>query len=89
MRRQPAFILGSQVVLTLELANVGAAPIQLNPGMQICQIFLHEVENSSRASSTQFIGFRKPNLGQVATDATLRALSKEYFSFPPPEKSKS
>jgi dCTP deaminase len=72
--------------LTLELANVGAAPIQLNPGMQICQIFLHKVENSSRASSTQFIGFRKPNLGQVTTDKTFSALSKEYFDFPTPEK---
>jgi dCTP deaminase len=66
--------------LTLELANVGAAPIKLNPGMQICQIFLHPVESSQRACSTQFVGYRKPGLGHVATDATLNALSREYFA---------
>lgn len=65
--------------LTLELANVGSAPIKLNPGMQICQIFFHRVESGRRASTTQFVGYRKPGLGHVATDATLSALSKEYF----------
>jgi|SRR5580704_11114406 dCTP deaminase len=65
--------------LTLELANVGAAPIKLSPGMLICQIFLHLVDNSGRASSTQFVGYRKPGLGQVPTDSLFRALSKEYF----------
>ena len=65
--------------LTLELANVGAAPIKLNPGMEICQIFLHPVENSERASSTQFVGYRKPGLGHVVMDATLSALSTKYF----------
>jgi dCTP deaminase len=65
--------------LTLELANVGAAPIKLSPGMQICQIFLHLVESSERASSTQFVGYRKPGLGQVAPDMTSTALSQEYF----------
>jgi dCTP deaminase len=65
--------------LTLELANVGAAPIKLSPGMQICQIFLHSVENSKRASTTQFVGYRKPGLGQVPADRILKALSKEYF----------
>jgi dCTP deaminase len=65
--------------LTLELANVGAAPIKLSPGMHICQIFLHSVENSNRASSTQFVGYRKPGLGRVPADRTLKALSKQYF----------
>lgn len=65
--------------LTLELANVGAAPIKLSPGMHICQIFLHSVENSDRASSTQFVGYRKPSLGRVPADPTLKALSQQYF----------
>jgi dCTP deaminase len=65
--------------LTLELANVGAAPIKLSPGMQICQIFLHLVGSNERASSTQYVGYRKPGLGHVAKDKTLNALSKEYF----------
>jgi dCTP deaminase len=66
--------------LTLELANVGAAPIKLSPGMQVCQIFLHSVANNQRASATQFVGYRKPSLGQVAKDSTLSALSQEYFA---------
>jgi dCTP deaminase len=65
--------------LTLELANVGAAPIKLSPGMLICQIFLHIVDNSERASTTQFVGYRKPSLGKVPTDSMFRSLSKEYF----------
>jgi dCTP deaminase len=66
--------------LTLELANVGAAPIKLNPGMQICQIFLHDVKNRGSASATQFVGFRKPGLGHVSKDEVLRGLSQQYFS---------
>lgn len=66
--------------LTLELANVGTAPIKLNPGMHICQIFLHEVANEKRGSVTQFIGYRKPGLGKVAKDRVLNALSKPYFT---------
>src|ERR1700692_4131760 len=65
--------------LTLELANVGAAPIMLTPGMQICQIFFHDVENQGRGAATQFVGFRKPGLGKVGKDGILRALSKPYF----------
>jgi dCTP deaminase len=65
--------------LTLELANVGAAPIKLSPGMLICQIFLHIVDNSERASTTQFVGYRKPSLGKVPTDSMFRSLSKEHF----------
>jgi dCTP deaminase len=65
--------------LTLELANVGAAPIKLSPGMHICQIFLHNVANEERGSITQFIGYRKPGLGRVAKDGVLQALSRTYF----------
>jgi dCTP deaminase len=65
--------------LTLELANVGAAPIKLNPGMQICQIFIHRVKNDGRASTTQFVGYRKPSLGHVSKDKILDGLSKKYF----------
>jgi dCTP deaminase len=65
--------------LTLELANVGAAPIKLTPGMQICQIFLHKVKNTDRGSATQFIGYRKPSLGKVATDHILAGLSHKFF----------
>jgi len=65
--------------LTLELANVGAAPIELNPGMQICQIFFHDVKNGKARATTQFIGYRKPVLGHVRKDMVASALAKSYF----------
>lgn len=66
--------------LTLELANVGAAPIKLNPGMQVCQVFFHDVKNDDGGgAATQFVGYRKPGLGRVIKDAVARALGDEYF----------
>ncbi|WP_420898651.1 dCTP deaminase domain-containing protein [Bradyrhizobium yuanmingense] len=65
--------------LTLELANVGTAPIKLNPGMHICQVFAHRVSNDQEATNTQFVGYRKPGLGKVSKDKILDALSKPYF----------
>jgi dCTP deaminase len=66
--------------LTLELANVGSTPLKLTPGMQICQIFFHEVKESTTAATTQFVGFRKPSLGVVPRDGIVEALSEKYFS---------
>jgi len=65
--------------LTLELANVGTTPIRLIPGMEICQIFFHSVNNVGDATTTQFVGYRKPILGTVEQDAVSEALSKQYF----------
>lgn len=65
--------------LTLELANVGAAPIKLTPGMQICQIFLHDIESEKKAAATQFVGHRKPVLGNVDVDPILSGLAEPYF----------
>ena len=65
--------------LTLELANVGTMPIKLDPGMQICQIFFHDVAGSDRATATQFVGYRKPWLGRVNKDKIATALSKRFF----------
>jgi dCTP deaminase len=71
--------------LTLELANVGTAPIILNPGMQICQIFFHVVkveeseQSKTKGAATQFVGYRKPALGSLESDKILTALGKEYF----------
>jgi dCTP deaminase len=65
--------------LTLELANVGAAPIELNPGMQICQIFFHHVKKSKAGATTQFVGYRKPVLGHVRKDMVASALADSYF----------
>ncbi len=65
--------------LTLELANVGSTPIELSPGMQICQVFFHKVEGDKGSAVTQFVGYRKPGLGKVDRDATLVALGRPYF----------
>jgi dCTP deaminase len=65
--------------LTLELANVGAAPIKLSPGMHVCQVFFHNVAGGDRGTVTQFVGYRKPNLGRVTEDKVLDALSRPYF----------
>ena len=56
--------------LTLELTNVGEIPISTKPGMGICQLFLHRVEDSgkSTADASQFIGQRKPAVGRVELD---------------------
>ena len=65
---------GFRGCLTLELANVGEIPIALVPGMQVCQLFLHNVDNSEKRAKSQFIGRRKPSLGNVEVDETLAAL---------------
>jgi dCTP deaminase len=65
--------------LTLELANVGTAPIWLNPGVQICQVFIHNVDDGMGDAVTQFVGYRKPGLGKISIDKELKALGKQYF----------
>ena len=66
--------------LTLELANVGSAPIRLQPGMEVCQVFVHHVEETGRGgAATQFVGFRKPSLGEIKAEAISTALKQSYF----------
>lgn len=61
--------------LALELSNVGEVPIALLPGMQICQVFLHNVGPDPKFALSQFIGRRKPVLGSVRSDEVLSRLS--------------
>ncbi len=58
--------------LTLELTNLGQVPIEIRPGMRICQLFIHEVKGhrSTDVDRSQFIGQRKPSLGSVTPDET-------------------
>lgn len=65
--------------LTLEFANVGSTPIELSPGMEVCQVFFHKVQKANAGAVTQFVGYRKPGLGRVERDATLEGLGKPYF----------
>lgn len=64
--------------LTLELTNVGEIPIPLQPGMEICQIFFHEVASppSKHIDQSQFVGSRKPKLGKIKPDKIADRLAK-------------
>lgn len=54
--------------LTLELANVGEVPLAISPGMEICQIFLHEIAVGSGANPGSFSGQRKPSIALGKSD---------------------
>lgn len=63
--------------LTLELTNVGRVPIKINPGMTICQVFIHMVQTSSTATDrTPFTARRKPWIGEIELDDVAKRLSR-------------
>lgn len=64
--------------LTLELANVGEVTIALRPGMQICQLSLHQLTNPSplRPEQSSFAGYRRPMLAPIRLDKWAKALIK-------------
>jgi dCTP deaminase len=56
--------------LTLEITNLGEVPIKLIPGMQICQLFLHNVDSDSeQIDKSSFVGKRRPTLGSIKPDS--------------------
>ncbi len=61
---------GFKGCLTLELCNVGEIPIEMKPGMEICQLFLHKITSKipEISDDSQFIGMRKPVLGKVSLE---------------------
>ena len=66
--------------LALELTNVGELPIELQPGMRICQLFLHAAATDSSsgtraAKSSQFVGYRIPVLGSIQPDEVAEKLA--------------
>ena len=57
--------------LTLELSNLGETPMTLSPGVEICQLFLHQVYPESKyVDKSKFIGSRRPTLGTIQLDET-------------------
>lgn len=54
--------------LTLELANVGEVPLEIYPGMNICQIFLHRTVRCEAENRGEFSGRRKPMLKSPSVD---------------------
>jgi dCTP deaminase len=63
--------------LTLEMTNLGEIPVEIAPGMQICQLFLHKVETATPSGNSQsnFAGRRMPNLGIIRPDAIAEKLA--------------
>ncbi|MCX6645775.1 MAG: dCTP deaminase [bacterium] len=66
--------------LTLELTNLGAIPIELIPGMTICQLFFHRVQTLKKEEmdKSEFIGQRKPTVGSAKPDAVAKKLWKAH-----------
>ena len=60
--------------LTLELANVGEVPLEIYPGMPVCQIFLHRTQASDADDLGQFSGRRKPLLNAPRIDPIFERL---------------
>lgn len=71
--------------LTLELSNVGELPIAIKPGIEICQLFFHRVEESGspHTDSSQFIGLRKPSVGRITLDETAKKLAEANLPLSP------
>jgi dCTP deaminase len=71
---------GFKGCLTLELSNVGEIPIAIKPGMKICQLFIHTVEESGGdfVDRSRFVGRRRPILGKIELDEIARRLAAAY-----------
>jgi dCTP deaminase len=65
--------------LTLELTNLGEIPIELLPGMTICQLFLHQAVAGGQVDRSSFVGFRRPTLGRVAPDHIATVLGNSHL----------
>jgi dCTP deaminase len=64
--------------LVLEITNVGEIPIEIRPGLPICQMFLHEVSPGSKTDKvdpSQYVGQRKPELGNIVLDSISKKLA--------------
>jgi dCTP deaminase len=76
---------GFKGCLTLELCNVGLIPIEIIPGMRICQLFLHRVETIEgldTTATTGYLGQRRPvsSIADLKDDDFARKLYEEYRS---------
>lgn len=61
--------------LTLEMTNVGEVPIELRPGIEICQLFLHQIdEPATEGAGSKFVGRRRPIISGIEPDEFARKL---------------
>jgi dCTP deaminase len=70
-KRQPEYI----QVSTLELASVGEVPVKIQPGMKICEIFVHELPKGEKTFAGSFAERCRPHLGTLKSDSVLNKLS--------------
>ncbi|MBI1955510.1 MAG: dCTP deaminase [Acidobacteria bacterium] len=64
--------------LTLELTNVGEMPIEIRPGLEICQLFLHETKGrGTDVDQSKLVGLRRPTLSKIQPDEVAEKLAKE------------
>jgi dCTP deaminase len=66
--------------LTLELTNVGEIPVSIQPGMLICQLFLHDIDGakSKNVDKSTLVGWRRPKLGKYDPDKVAKKLADAY-----------
>jgi len=62
--------------LTLEFANLGEVPLEITPGMKICQVFFHETTKGKDITRSRFSGHRCPTLGGIKKDEILEKLKR-------------
>lgn len=60
--------------IALEMTNIGEIPIEIKPGAEICQVFIHRVEGSKARSHSDFSCRRKPYVGLIREDVVLEKL---------------
>jgi dUTPase len=58
----------------LELANVGEVPLEIYPGMHICQIFFHQMTKEAFTVAGSLSGSRKPILRDPVPDEIFQKL---------------
>lgn len=71
---------GFKGCLTLELSNVGEIPVAVKPGMTICQLCIHAVEDSGtdHVDKSRFVGLRRPVVGNILLDSFAQKLADAY-----------
>lgn len=64
--------------ITLEVANVGQIPIEIMPGTEICQLFLHKtIGKTPTGATSHFACRRQPSLGAISKSKLMEKLVKE------------
>jgi dCTP deaminase len=63
--------------LTLEITNLGEMPIQIIPGMEVCQLFIHQGDSTSpKKDKSGFSCKRRPVLGEIELDDIAKKLRR-------------